>query len=288
MAQCTNRLLPFARTLGSLSSAALCPQILLPSKVPMGCAHASAKEKKLNATPPHAPGAQEDLGIPATGSPIDAESSSAPRKTPSADGDKNVPQKKKAAAAANPSNDDPSGLVAFFKHTGTDNKRRKLELLRTLDYHAMEYNHDYIQWLFPTDEESMFNRNAPILTVDLQRIFSQDEQLRSELRRNFLQFIDFLGFELTGGDNGQPQKLQIAAHFEDRKSDCWSAGPVGPNHNWLRISRVLRCLGICGLQAEQKLFMDVLEATVKSEKIPVGSSIEKWREHAKLRPPPPN
>merc|ERR1712224_791860 len=109
---------------------------------------------------------------------------------------------------------------------------------------------DYIQWLFPTDQKSEFNENAPVLTDSDQDIFKNDTSLQNELRKNFNLFAKFLGF--TYGSDG---KLMPSEQFDDRREDCWRRN----NHNWRRITRVLRCLRLCGLDCEKNDLMQALE-----------------------------
>merc|ERR1719277_957827 len=75
----------------------------------------------------------------------------------------------------------------------------------------MEHIHDYIQWMFPTDEESMFNSDAPILNPQLQRAFGEDPQLQEELRQNLARFCTFLGLEFK--NDGGKVVISIAANF---------------------------------------------------------------------------
>merc|ERR1711865_1237958 len=104
---------------------------------------------------------------------------------------------------------------------------------------------------------SMFNMDAPLLTPDLQRAFKEDPELQQELKKNFTRFCEFLGFQHIQNDDGSCE-VEIADHFDSRRGDCWT-DMFGRNHNWLRISRVLQCLGLCSMPKEQRAFMDCLE-----------------------------
>lgn len=172
-------------------------------------------------------------------------------------------------------------LLAFFCGTGTDSCGRTLEELRTMDFHSMEKVHNFIQWMFPTDEASQFNQDAPVLTPQLQRVFAEDEDLRQELRKNLARFCEFLGLELQIHE-GSSVVVTEAPHFYDRWQDCWRAR-FGRNHNWLRISRVLMCLGRCSLFDEQEALLKCMEK-LYAEGVPCGSSIPFWRERAQIRP----
>ena len=93
----------------------------------------------------------------------------------------------------------------------------------------MEYYHDFIQWMFPLREPSRYNPGAPVLTDDDVRAFHDRPELRENLRRSFAAFLRFLGLEYVDGTVRATGSLRPKV-FEI------------PNHNWLRITRVLLCL----------------------------------------------
>eukprot|EP00419_Tripos_fusus_P016342 CAMPEP_0172739188 /NCGR_PEP_ID=MMETSP1074-20121228/122011_1 /TAXON_ID=2916 /ORGANISM="Ceratium fusus, Strain PA161109" /LENGTH=196 /DNA_ID=CAMNT_0013568997 /DNA_START=21 /DNA_END=608 /DNA_ORIENTATION=- len=182
--------------------------------------------------------------------------------------------------------DDPRGLLPFFQGTGTDSEGRKLKDLRSMGYDDMEMIHDYIQWMFPTDEASQFNWDAPLLGPELQRTFSSDPDLQQEIRLNLGRFCEFLGLELRIAgpvdDGASHTEVVMAAHFKDRVPDCWRP-MFGGNHNWLRISRVLQCLGLCSMFEEQAAFYKCLE-TLHEKGVPCDSAMPHWRSRAQTKP----
>lgn len=175
---------------------------------------------------------------------------------------------------------DESGklLVDFFRG-GQDIEGRTLAQMREWDFEHMEMVHDYVQWWFPTDEESMFNMDAPILTAESIQAFKDDEALRKELKTNLMGFCAFLGLECTE-EAGKP-KIVKAAHFNERVRNCWSS-MMGGNHNWLRITRVIRCLGRCSMPDEQAALMVCLETIAGDNSVRVQSSLPHWRKAATL------
>jgi hypothetical protein len=144
----------------------------------------------------------------------------------------------------------------------------------------MEKCHDYIQWLFPTDESSRYNLGAPLLTPKLQSVIREDQVILAAIQRSLAKFFLFLGVEMTR-TNGV-FVVSKAPHFQERVQDCWQGGGgkgMGGNHNWLRISRVLHCLTLIGLKAEAAGLLTFLE-TLPSEGIRCGSSLIHWRKRA--------
>eukprot|EP00746_Dinoflagellata_sp_MGD_P097039 gnl/MRDRNA2_/MRDRNA2_38902_c0_seq1.p1 gnl/MRDRNA2_/MRDRNA2_38902_c0~~gnl/MRDRNA2_/MRDRNA2_38902_c0_seq1.p1 ORF type:complete len:227 (-),score=47.24 gnl/MRDRNA2_/MRDRNA2_38902_c0_seq1:132-812(-) len=137
-----------------------------------------------------------------------------------------------------------AGLLPFLKGTGVDCKDRNLDEILSWDFDRMEKVHDYVQWLFPTDEASRFNMRAPLLTVKLQQDARGDPEVQAGIRRSLAKFCSFLGLELKLS----PVQVLKAAHFDTRAPVCWNAGcgGRGGNHNWLHIPCVLHCLKLTG------------------------------------------
>eukprot|EP00419_Tripos_fusus_P011124 CAMPEP_0172656924 /NCGR_PEP_ID=MMETSP1074-20121228/1729_1 /TAXON_ID=2916 /ORGANISM="Ceratium fusus, Strain PA161109" /LENGTH=677 /DNA_ID=CAMNT_0013471899 /DNA_START=53 /DNA_END=2082 /DNA_ORIENTATION=- len=84
---------------------------------------------------------------------------------------------------AEPSNKCKITLFNFLRGTGVDAHGRRFEDIMEWDFRRMERSHDYIQWLFPTDEPSRFNSRAPVLTPDLVTIFRKDPAIVASIRR---------------------------------------------------------------------------------------------------------
>ena len=103
-------------------------------------------------------------------------------------------------------------LAEFLCATGKDNKGRTLREILSKDDAWWENTHDFVQWVFPTDEPSRFNFIAPLVSVPvrIEAPFLPESYARF---RNFLHEADW-------------------AH-------------VG-NHNLMRITRVLRSLTLFG------------------------------------------
>jgi hypothetical protein len=173
-------------------------------------------------------------------------------------------------------------LLAFFQGKGTDNEGRTLKDYRKQDFVQMERVHNYVQWMFPTDEQSMFALDAPILTPKHQWAFKQDVFMRRELHLNFISFCKFLGLEVQELEKGAV-KVTMAKNFRERVPDCWTA-MFGGNHNWLRISRVLHCLGLCSIPEDQKALMACLEEIYAKKLSRCETAMPHWRQRAKAVP----
>ena len=107
-------------------------------------------------------------------------------------------------------------IVEFLEGTGIDNHGRHLDQLVAEDDEYWEHTHNFIQWLFPLDEESRSSRGSPVLKEEHMRAIRESESARNNLQRSVTRYKDFL----AGTTN-------------------WRSGY---DHNHLRISRVIKCL----------------------------------------------
>ena len=61
-------------------------------------------------------------------------------------------------------------LVGFYRGTGPDTAGRTINEVWAFDHDQLERQHDYIQWLFPTDQPSEFTPDAPLLTPPVAKV----------------------------------------------------------------------------------------------------------------------
>jgi hypothetical protein len=142
-----------------------------------------------------------------------------------------------------------SRLLEFYQGRGLDSEGRTLAQLWDFSDEEMEDYHDFIQWMFPLCEPSQFNPNAPLLTDEDITSFGADPALKAHLLRSLDRFLDFIGLARREG------RIEPGLAFR-QKREVWTI----PNHNWLRITRVLHSLRILGLQEDAQRFFACLEA----------------------------
>ena len=107
-------------------------------------------------------------------------------------------------------------IVTFLKGSGVDAYGRRLDQILAETDEYWEHTHNFIQWLFPLDEESRSVRGSPVLEEEHMRAIRESESARNNLQRSVTRYKDFL----VGTTN-------------------WRSGY---DHNHLRISRVIKCL----------------------------------------------
>lgn len=165
-----------------------------------------------------------------------------------------------------------SPLVAFYRGDGRDHRGRLLSHVHQYDFDSLERHHDYIQWLFPLPEPSGANPSAPLLTEQDIEIFHREELLRAALLRSFQLMLQFYGFELET----QRDSIEIrrAAAFDDRRRVWLTFG----NHNFLRISRILRSLSLLGHRNIAAAFLKCLDDVYAEEARTIGTTtMEYWQ-----------
>jgi len=169
-----------------------------------------------------------------------------------------------------------SRLVDFYRGEATDIEGRLLSTMWSWKDNELELTHDFIQWMFPLPEPSRFNADGPLLTAEDIAAFKGDKLLQANLRKSYERFLTFLG--LSSAKNG---RVVAGARFAARSFQVWMV----PNHNWLRITRIIRSLRLLGLQGESLALYTWLEAAYKKRQFPIpADTFQFWTEAVKGLP----
>ena len=168
-----------------------------------------------------------------------------------------------------------SRLIDFYRGEATDAEGRRLEEIWRWSDDDWEEVHDFIQWLFPLPEPSRFNPDAPLLTAADVAAFRADAALLDRLRRSYDRFLSFAG--LAQGEGG---RVVDGPNLAARAPDVWS----WRNHNWLRISRVLRSLSLLGLGRQARALFAWLQAARDAGRFPIDDAFRYWAEAAEAGP----
>jgi hypothetical protein len=162
-----------------------------------------------------------------------------------------------------------SRLVEFYRGQNADTEGRLLNDILAWSDDELEEVHDFIQWLFPLMEPSQYNPDAPLLTKEDIAVFRNDPVLQANLMKAFDRILTFLGFSLSDGE------VVEGRNFTARIPDVWA----GLNHNWLRISRILRSLTLLGMEAHALALYQRLDALYQSRKFPIpADTFRHWTE----------
>jgi len=150
-----------------------------------------------------------------------------------------------------------SRILDFYRLEMPDSEGRMLEQYWRWDQERVEQTHDFIQWMFPLEEQSAFNPDAPLLTKDDEAAFRREPQLRSSLRRSLGFFLNFLGLAIAPDGRVSPNE-----NFHQRIA-LWRR----PNHNWLRITRMLKSLRLLGCEDEARAVWKCLKKTSRRRRV---------------------
>lgn len=100
------------------------------------------------------------------------------------------------------------------------------------DFYELENNHKYIQWLFPNRDPGL-NSYAFTIHPEEPKIFNSRPHLRMKLKRAFEMMLQFFGMRLTSDD-----KFELTENSAERLLFLNTKN----NHNFNRITRILKCL----------------------------------------------
>lgn len=264
---------------------------------------ADAKNKLPPATDTIAIGPAEDSAdrlqdstenTPADDAPFDSDTHPAAETIIKAEPSYRRPKRANARSKDAPDPHDPrtvqhSPLLRFLRGDGPGPcGGLRLDGVLQFDFETFERKHDYIQWLFPTDETSKFLPNAPVLTPEMAEVARGDSQICGNMRRAFNVFLSFLGLEQKTPSSSSGSVANITRKtgkaFTERRAVCWVVNCGQGNHNWLRISRVLKSLRLLGLKADAEALYCCLEAMwckgIIAENDFSLRAMENWRESA--------
>lgn len=131
-------------------------------------------------------------------------------------------------------------------------------------YKELEEKHDYIQWIFPLAEKSRCQPHTPVLDgISVLTIRNNKYLFQSKQCDAFKRMANFYGFDFS------------KVNKEDRGlSKHW----VSPhNHNYLRITRILKSLVLFGNQSVASYFYGLLVDMKEFEDIP-SETIKFWHD----------
>jgi len=110
------------------------------------------------------------------------------------------------------------------------------------DYSGLEYKHGYIQWLFPIREYGMNYDSQPLQTHEIESM-KADPIIIERVIKSYQLMLDFYGMHLVSKETGLVSRALPPRYFAPRYRNL-----VRSSHNYLRLSRILKCLSEMGLE----------------------------------------
>lgn len=127
-------------------------------------------------------------------------------------------------------------------------------------YDKLECVHTFIQWLFPLPEPGMNYEATPLTREEIDG-FCESSTAKENLLKSYKLMLDFYGIKLRNKATGEVER---AANWRERFDNL-----NRHTHNSLRITRILKCLGILGFPNYQyPLVRFFLEQTLIHGELP--------------------
>ena len=149
-----------------------------------------------------------------------------------------------------------SAILDFYNGVGTDNKGRYLSDYDSQTDQWWESCHNHVQWAFPLPEPSKAQPESPVASDSDYEAISRDPVLKARMMAMVGRYILFL-------ERTSPWRLSM-------------------DHNHLRITRVIRCLCLCGLNDMAFDFCEYVKAV--AGKAAGKTTVYYWTESLKRNP----
>ena len=156
-------------------------------------------------------------------------------------------------------------IVPFYLGEQPDIEGRTIQQIWAWNFEELECIDNYIQWLFPLSEKSHFNPDAPIVDESVIEAFTNNPLLRQNLLRSLSVMLNFYGLKI---DKDRQDKVVVerASEYLTRKEEWVQIF----DHNYLRITRILKCLMIFDLTEEAQSLYNCLSNIYQENKEQIG------------------
>ncbi|CAM3176041.1 opioid growth factor receptor-related protein [Vibrio rarus] len=148
-----------------------------------------------------------------------------------------------------------------------DHYERSIEQLWALDPFWLEYDLDYIQWLFPIDNPKLEIIRAPIVCQTTRDYFQISDVLRRRQLHSLKVMLNFFGMEMTNNTIKPLASLNINDHL-------WLQAQ-GYNHQ--RIRQIIRSLALLGQVELSSLFQMAMIDTARKHGCVPESILQYWQ-----------
>jgi Opioid growth factor receptor (OGFr) conserved region len=152
-------------------------------------------------------------------------------------------------------------IIDFYRNEYPDHKGRTLSQILQKSDRWLEETHDYIQWLFPLEARSEFNPHAPVLTDHVRKAFASiahpdHATLQQNFSRSIYRMLVFYGYSFSPL---APDTVSPTGEWHEKARNWLTAG----NHNFMRITRMLRSMSLLGRMELAQSFHSALVAAAR-------------------------
>lgn len=140
-----------------------------------------------------------------------------------------------------------------------------------------EFNHSYIQWLFPTTEPSKYHITAPYITnIEYFKENAKEfEDIKDNILTSLTVMMDFYGFNVREAVNMGRRNIFYTFDQNNKNTKKWL---VKSSHHHLRISRILKCLMLFELQEYAEMFLGALLVSPYSTNVINEKTLQIWND----------
>lgn len=130
-----------------------------------------------------------------------------------------------------------SRLVKFLEGDASTNEGLYLRDILSFTNEQLEQEHHYIQWCFPLPKKSLYNIRAPKLTKQDILDICDSDVIKNNLIALFTKMMRFYDLNIT---------TECFGFYKDVESLSWTYD--FNNHNYLRLTRIIKCLNLCKME----------------------------------------
>ncbi|GAA5935481.1 uncharacterized protein JCM15063_001050 [Sporobolomyces koalae] len=156
-----------------------------------------------------------------------------------------------------PSNPSATANLNFYQNriAAQPSAKRVIELQDHLreNWQELEYNHSFIQWLFPIREQGVNYGAQPLEVHEIDKLKS-DPIAMDRLLESYKIMLAFYGFKLVDPTTGELEIQTSSPNTQRHYSKRFENLERNP-HNFLRITRILKCLNEFGFDQHPPLFL---------------------------------
>eukprot|EP00759_Apiculatamorpha_spiralis_P038729 PhF_6_TR37813/c0_g1_i1/m.56299 len=135
-------------------------------------------------------------------------------------------------------------------------------------YHFLEIEHGYIQWLFPIQEHGMNWESVPLQKHEIEKMRA-DPAIIERIVLSYELILDFFGMKLDRATGEVARSAGYTSRYQNLDTS---------SHNYLRITRILKCLGEMGLEHYKKPWLKffIKEVYEHKELTNTANSLERY------------
>lgn len=150
-----------------------------------------------------------------------------------------------------------SNIIKFYMGEKNENYPYTIDDILDFSDEELEKIHNYIQWIFPTQDPRNKDTGKPFLTLEDIKYFKNSKELLDKVLLSYNRMISFYGFCYEINTEEYKSKLTFSQNFKIHSRNWLDKG----NHNYLRLTRMISCLKSLGLEKEANQLFDVLRRT---------------------------